>query len=138
MASPFALLQTTLTDACGTDPGFLCELVFDTTESEALTEAADFLVRPVKVILIFFLAWIVNRIVRRLIDRAVAEIAQSHDDKAALAESQDVAEQPHGRMEALRELAAKRALRATEKAERGRQRTETLGSVLRSVAALVI
>jgi small conductance mechanosensitive channel len=41
-------------------------------------------------------------------------------------------------MEALRELAARKARLASEQAERGRQRAETLGSVLRSIAALVI
>jgi len=134
----FALLQTALTDACGSDPGFLCELVFDATESEALAEATDFLVRPAKVILIFFAAWIINRIVRRIIDSTVAEIAESHDAKAARTEFDEISDQPQRRIEALRNLAIKRAIRASAQAERGRQRTETLGSVLRSVAALVV
>jgi small conductance mechanosensitive channel len=132
-----AVFQTDLTDACGSDPGFLCELVFDATGSEALAEATDFLLRPVKVILIFLGAWIINRIVRRIIDRTIAQIAASHDEKAAMVETIEPNDEPW-RLEVLRELAAKRALRATVQAERGRQRTETLGSVLRSVAALVI
>ena len=132
-----ALLQTPLNDACGSDPRFLCELVFDATENELLAETADFLVRPVKVVLIFLAAWFINRIVRRIIDRTVAQIALSHDEKVTREETIEPGDGSR-RMEALRELAAKRALRATVQAERGRQRTETLGSVLRSVAALVI
>lgn len=136
-AKTFTLLQTNLSDACGSDPGFLCEFVFDQTGSEGLSEFTDFLVRPVKVILIFVAAWIVNRIVRRIINGTIKEITEAQDAKAtrpAVAVDDD----PRSRVGAFRELAAKRALIASEQAERGRQRAETLGSVLRSVAALII
>jgi len=127
-----------LADACGDDPGFLCEFVFDLTDNEGLADAAQYLVRPAKVVLIFLVAWIINRVVRRLIDRTVDQIIEAHDEKAAKAAATEPEEEPQGRMEALRELATKRALRSSEQAERGRQRAQTLGTVLRSVAALVI
>lgn len=137
LAPAFAYLQTTLVDACGPDPGFLCEFVWDQTGSEGLAEFTEFLVRPTKVIMIFLAAWIINRIVRRLIDGTVREITEAQDAKATRPVSA-VDDDPKNRVGAFRELAAKRALIASEQAERGRQRAETLGSVLRSVAALII
>jgi len=134
-----AYQQTSLADACGSDPGFLCELVFDLTDSEGLAEATDFFVRPVKVILIFILAWLVNRVVHRIINRTVQEIV---DSQAAKLEDASDVEDPgphaHGRLEALRELATRRSAKAKEQAERGQQRAQTLGTVLRSIASLVI
>ena len=38
------ILATTLTEACGASPGFLCELIFDATGNEALADVAEFLV----------------------------------------------------------------------------------------------
>lgn len=137
-AQILALQQTPLEDACGSDPGFLCELVFDLTENETLAEATDFTVRPVKVILIFVLAWVINRVVRRIIDRTVQGITDSQDEKAAAAATEPRDHAGHGRLESLRELATRRASRASEQAERGRQRAQTLGTVLRSIASLVI
>jgi small conductance mechanosensitive channel len=126
-------------DACGADPSFFCELVFDFTESETTAEVADFLVRPATALLIFLAAWIINRIVRRLIGRGITRLTEnqhvtvvepepdSGDDDEAL-----------GRLEMLRELAVRRAERSVIQAERAQKRTETLGTVLKSIAALVI
>jgi small conductance mechanosensitive channel len=138
-----ALQQTPLEDGCGSDPGFLCELVFDLTESEGLAELTVFLLRPIKVILIFIAAWFINRIVQRLIDRTIDRMLAAQDEK--LAEAQAKSDEPEPelsetqrRLEALRNLAIRRADRAAEQAERGRQRAQTLGTVLRSIASLVI
>lgn len=139
-----ALQQNTLLDGCGEDPGFLCELVFDLTDSEGLAELTVFLLRPIKVILIFLAAWFINRIVRRLIDRTVQRMVESQDAKLTETRSEQTSEEPHEesdmhrRLEALRNLAIRRADRATEQAERGKQRAQTLGTVLRSIASLVL
>ena len=141
---PIQLLafQTTLADACGDDPGFLCELVFDLTENEALAEATDLLIRPIKVILIFVLAWIINRVMRRLINGTVDQIIDNQAKKAAEAEAaveiQDPGSRDHSKLDALRALATRRAEKASAQAQRGTQRAETLGTVLRSLASLVI
>ncbi len=128
-----------LTDACGADPGFFCELVFDFTESETTAEVADFLVRPAKVLMIFLAAWIINRIVRRLIGRGIRRLVEGQDEKEASAESAPgMHEGAPGRLDALRELAARKAERSAIQAERARRRAETLGTVLKSVAALII
>jgi len=138
-----AFQQNTLLDACGEDPGFLCELVFDATGSEGLAELTVFLLRPVKVVLILLAAWLLNRIIHRLINRTVDRMVASHDAKLAEAqlapEGDDEDDKDDGwRIEALHRLAERRAERAVEQAERGKQRSQTLGTVLRSIASLII
>ena len=66
-----------LVDACGEDPGFLCEQVFEATDNETLAEIVDwFAGRPLTLILILVGAWLVNRIVRRGIDRATDRLVK--------------------------------------------------------------
>ncbi len=133
------LLQSNVESACGADPTYLCDLVFDITGSEFAASTADILVKPFKVVLILLAAWFINTIVRRLINGTVDRVVGSYEDKdAGGIELPDEEEDPPGRFEALRILAAKRAMRIADQVERGRQRAETLGSVMRSVAALVI
>jgi len=127
-----------LEDACGSDPGFLCELVYDSTESEVIAEFADFLVSPAKVLLILLAAWIITRIVRGLINRSIARLLASQTEKAAVPVVPESGQASPHRLEALRELALRKAERSAIQAERTRRRTETLGTVLSSIAALVI
>ncbi len=128
-----------LADACGADPGFFCELVFDFTESERVAEVADFLVGPAKVVLILLAAWIVNRIVRRLIGRGIRQLVENQNEKEGhIGSAPGEHEGAPGRLEALRELSVRRAERSAIQAERARRRTETLGTVLKSIAGLVI
>ncbi len=136
------VLAAELSDACGADPGFVCELIFDTTGNETLAEIGDVLIRPARVVLILLVAWIVTRFVHRLINSSVARLIAAQEAKAEDApleggEDAHTEEEP-GRLAALRSLAERRSLRLTVQAERGRQRAETLGAVLRSTATLVI
>ena len=136
---PF-FLAAELADACGADPGFFCELLFDATGSERVAEFGEFLIRPVKMVLILLVAWIITRIVHRVIDRTVKQLIASQQQKYAQAESDaraDASEAP-GRLAALRALAERRTARNAIHLERGRQRAETLGAVLRSGASLII
>lgn len=134
-----ALLQADSEAACGSDPSYICDVVYDLTGSEFAAMTADLLVRPLKVIIILLIAWLINRVVRRLISRTVARIVRDYQEKeAAEIEVPDDEDDELGRFETLRILAAKRAMRLADQAERGQRRAETLGSVLRSIAALVI
>ena len=126
--------------ACGLEPGLVCELVYDATESEILAEIADFLVEPIAAVLILLAAWVIARIVRRMIGRGIDRVIENQQ---ARTEEPDVAlgagdEISLGRLEALRELARRKDERNAIQAERTRRRTETLGTVLKSIASLVI
>ncbi len=137
---PFPIFAAELVDACGSDPGFLCELLFDATGSETVAEFGEFLVRPIKVVLILFAAWLLNRVVRRIIDRTVKGLIEGQEERfaKAQAEAAEPVDESPSRLAALRALAERRTERNAIHLERGRQRAETLGAVLRSGATLVI
>jgi small-conductance mechanosensitive channel len=65
-----------LEDACGEEPGGICEAVWEATENETLARLSDWLIgRPLTILLIVVVAWFVarygRRVVRRLVYRAV-------------------------------------------------------------------
>lgn len=135
-----AFLAAELSDACGAEPGFFCELLFDATGNETVAEIGEFLIRPAKVILILVAAWIINRIVQRIIDRSVDGLISSQDDKmGAPAKTATIeGDMSPGRRASLKARAELRSLRLDTQAERRTQRTSTLGAVLRSTASLII
>ncbi len=68
-----------LTDACGEDPGAVCEAVWDATGSERWSKAADwFIGRPLTIIVIVAVAWIASRVSRRAIRKAVHRVMESN------------------------------------------------------------
>ncbi len=132
------VLATTVEQACGTEPGFLCELIFDTTGSETFADVADFLVRPAKVVLILLVAWIVKRFVARAIDSAIDGFVESQTKKQAESQEIVVKDDKPRRFEALQALALRREERQTIQIQRTKQRAQTLGAVLRSIASVTI
>ena len=133
-----SVLAATLAEACGDDPGFLCELVFDATGNENLADVADFLVRPLKVALILVVAWILNRVVRRTINRTIEGIIESKTRRFESERAAVVDEGKPRRFEALQALAVRREERQAIQVERSKQRAQTLGAVLRSIASITI
>ena len=133
------VLATTVEQACGTEPGFLCELIFDTTGSETFADVADFLVRPAKVVLILLVAWIVKRFVgarHRQRDRRLRRVADQEAGRVA-------GDRRQGRQAA----AVSRRYRPWPCAGRSDRRfrssgrsnaPQTLGAVLRSIASVTI
>ena len=112
--------------ACGTDPGFLCRITFDITHDGTTARfVRDFLDAPLKVLgsilFVIILAWFVRRLAHRVIDRMVLHAGQS-----------TVPERLRRRGKAAHEGSL--ALMS----ERRRQRAQTTGSVLRSIATVVI
>lgn len=112
--------------ACGTDPGMLCRITFDIThDGTAARFVRDFLDAPLKVIgsilFVIVLAWIVRRLSHRVIDRMVLHAGES-----------TVPDRLRRRGKSAHEGSA--ALIS----ERRRQRAQTTGSVLRSIATVVI
>lgn len=124
------------TAACGETPGVVCRWVFDLTGSEGTARAVEWVVaKPLKVLLVLLVAFVLNRVlqraIRNLVERLVAsreEEARSHDDEEDLAP----------RSVSLAQWAASRARGLAERAERGRQRAQGLGTVLRSIAGVVV
>lgn len=132
------VLAATLTEACSDDPGFLCELVFDVTGNETLADVADFLVRPTKVLLILLVAWLLNRVAQRAINRTIDGIVDSQTKKLEDSNQPAVEDDKPRRMKALAALTARREQREAIQVERSKQRAQTLGAVLRSMASIVI
>jgi moderate conductance mechanosensitive channel len=61
-----------LVDACGEKPGAVCEWVWDQTSNGALATVADWVIgRPLTVVVILLVAWIVAHVARRLTRRAI-------------------------------------------------------------------
>jgi small conductance mechanosensitive channel len=132
------VLAATLTEACGSDPGFLCELVFDATGNDTLAGVADFLVPFFTVLVILFAAWILNRIVKRTINRTIDGIIESKAKRFEAEQVATVADGKSKRFEALQALALRREQRQAIQVERSKQRAQTLGAVLRSLATIAI
>ena len=130
------LVAQTVTDTCGADPGAVCRLILDLTGNSSAARIADLAARPIKVVLILVLAWIVNRLVRRWLDRAVEGWLARRSEAAE--EAREMSDEASGRIDELREAAVRRARRMVEKQERAGQRTRTLGALLRSMASVAI
>ena len=122
----------TVNDACGPDPGFFCELIFDNTENERLAEIVGWLVeRPLRIILILLVAWIVKKIVHKVIERAVGRLVRQSES-----EHEEQLEDA-GRLD-FGARAAKAINRIHERQARSAQRIETIAAVLKSLATALI
>jgi small conductance mechanosensitive channel len=75
-----------LADACGEEPGGVCEAVWDWTSNERLAKVADWIIgKPLTAALILLAAWLLSRFVRRLIRRAIARLVLVDRETAARA-----------------------------------------------------
>ncbi len=74
----------TLPDACGEDPNYLCEQVFEFTDgNKTAAQLTDWLIdRPLSIMLILVIAWIAVRIARKSVDRLVRRIMSPSDSSA--------------------------------------------------------
>jgi moderate conductance mechanosensitive channel len=109
-----ALDPQQLVDACGTDPGWVCERVLDVTDRTWAATLADWLVdRPVKIVIVLVLALVLRRVLHRLIEEFVERVRTGSP-------------RPLGSV-----LPAEPGLRAA-------QRADTLAAVLRSGTTIVV
>lgn len=109
---------------CVAEGDALCQFVLDLTGNTTLARAADWLIaKPVAIVAIIVLALVVRAIVRRLVDRVVRRIAEGRS--------------PTGRLRPgrTRDLVESASPLATL---RRRQRSEAMGSVLKSAASFAI
>ena len=120
-----------LTQACGDAPSFICKEVLERTDSERWAELADIVfAKPLTILLILVVAWIVNRLARGAIARFVTTVTNDTDASRRIRRR-------------LRTTLIGRRLPASVLATgaldlRANARAETLGYVLRSVATFVI
>jgi small conductance mechanosensitive channel len=115
-----------LEEACGEAPGVVCRLVFERTDSEGWAKFAGWLVsRPLKILAILLVAYLLNRLVRRVITRFAERMA-------GVVRS--------GRLRRLREEKIPLLLSEAngDATQRAAARAQTIGLVLRSLASGVI
>ena len=114
-----------LVDACGeVDRSYTCEKVYEWTDNEFLATASEWLLdRPIRILLILAIAWVLSRLARRGIQRFATRIAESPTDP---------------RLEALRQRGPGRLLVDEDASMRAQSRAETIGLVLRSVVGAAV
>jgi small-conductance mechanosensitive channel len=120
-----------LTEVCGPDPSFICREVLERTEDRRMAELADVIfAKPLTILVVLVVAWVVHRLAHRAIDRFVGTLS--------------------GEQRPARRL--KRRLRGTTLGQRlpssvlatgayslrTAARATTLGAVLRSLAGFVV
>jgi moderate conductance mechanosensitive channel len=67
-----------LIDACGRDPGAVCEAVWDATESEGWAKVADwFIGKPLTILIILVVAFVVARVARRAVRKGVRRLVMT-------------------------------------------------------------
>jgi moderate conductance mechanosensitive channel len=126
---PFVLFQgqQPQIEGCDVPPSWICERVFDATESEEWASFADTVVgTPLEILIIILVAYVVNRLVRKAIRRFASSLGGTSSS------------QRFRRLRGLRDRAPNVLLPTGELNLRASNRAETIGTVLRSVATLVI
>ncbi len=114
-----------LREACGSDPDWLCREILERTENRTLAEASDFVFgTPLTIVLIAIGALIVNKLVGRVVDRALHSVSNGIVRERLTS----VKRRAPG---ALLETSTPTSLRAE-------QRLSALTSIVRSVAGFVI
>jgi len=133
---PMLFAQADLAEGCGTDPGLVCRVVFDWTDNATLAKTIEVIVaKPVKVIVILVVAWFLNRLLRRGINHLVSRLVEARDTRAEERESVEVRD---GRFEAIAGRIEEKLAHLRLQRQRGRQRAEALGAVLKSAGSLVV
>lgn len=129
-------VDSTTTDVCGGDNDLICDWVYDLTGNERVADIADWLVeRPLKVLLIWAVAIILNHLARRAIARGEDRMVRDREERLQERQAEEVED---GRFEELALRARQKASELAQATDQAKQRARTLGSVLRSVASVVI
>jgi len=119
--------STPLRDACGVNPKLLCEWVFERTDNKNTAALVDWLVdRPLRILFIIVVAWVLARILRNAVTRFADRLAGTGSAELAVDPENPAPKRP-GRM------AQRRAQRV-----RAKERALTLGAMLRSLVGLVV
>jgi len=111
-------------DACGADPSWVCRRVFEWTDNAALAAAAEWAVaKPMAILGIVVLAFVVSRLARWLIKRVMHRVLQPKNTERA---------------ERLRAKTPNVLLASGQWDLRAEARIQTMTVVFRSVASLIV
>jgi small conductance mechanosensitive channel len=114
----------TLDDACGADPSWACRRVFEATDNATLAAIAEWLVaKPVAILGIVLLAFVVSRVARWVIKRVMQRVLRPENTERA---------------RKLRDHTPNVLLRSGQWDLRAEARIQTLTVVFRSLASLVV
>lgn len=115
----------TASEVC--DGAFICEWVFERSNSEGWALAADWLLdRPLRILFILAIAWVVVRVLRGVVGKFAGEVAErSVRRRAAEVEESKSFRRTVGRAIELDN-------------DRARQRAVTLGAILESLVSIVV
>ena len=123
------VLEKTVGEVCGADTNLVCEWAFEQTNSETWARVADWLVdRPLRILFILLLGWILVRVLRRVVRKFASEVAErSMRQRAETEESSNPLVRTVGRLTDL-----------NDRNERAQQRAVTLGASLESLVSIVV
>lgn len=86
VAAPVEPLDPALVDACGEEPGGVCEQVWEWTGNETWAKLADWVIGiPLAIVIILVVAWILVHLARRAVRRAVDRVVVTDRRTAAWA-----------------------------------------------------
>lgn len=129
-------VDATAASVCNGGTDFVCTRVYDLTGNETVAEAVGWVVeRPLKVIAILVLAWVLNRLLRRAIARGEERMVVDRERKLAERQQEEVDD---GRFEDMDLRARQKVTELAIATEQAKQRAKTLGSVMRSAATVTI
>lgn len=121
-----------LIDACGADPSFICREVLERTDSRAWAEAADIaFAKPLKIAVVLVVAWVVVRILNRIIDQFVHTLSNQEEPGRRIKRRLRRSPIASGAL-------PDRVLQTGAVSIRAAARAETLGHVLRSISAFAV
>ncbi|HLT15837.1 MAG TPA: mechanosensitive ion channel family protein [Acidimicrobiales bacterium] len=118
-------------EVCGENPTFICREVLERTESRRWAEVADiFFAKPLTILLIVVIAWVVNRLARRVITRFERSLAGDTPPSRRLKRKL--------RHTAIGQRLPESVLDTSIYSARAVARAQTLGVVLRSIVTFAI
>ncbi|MCP3854137.1 MAG: mechanosensitive ion channel family protein [Actinomycetia bacterium] len=121
-----------IVDTCGDPVGTVCRVVYESTENRTLAEISRWLIEgPIRILLILVIALIAHRMMRRAVGRLVERLVADRDREREERLGDDLAER-------LDYLATNALSQFGRRNKRAKQRAETLGAILTSVAGLLI
>lgn len=118
--------ETALNSACGASPNLICEWVFEQTDSEAWAKLADWLLdRPLRILFIVVLAWILVRVLQAMVHRFTDELAE-RGARPVEANEKSLLHTPN------------RSAQREQHRVRAQRRAVTLGVMLDSLVSIVV